>query len=152
MGMTAGRGELNSEINVTPLVDVMLVLLVIFMITAPMINSGVELDLPEASATLLDDDGALVLKIDKSGKLVLGETPVAWTELEDKLATNRRVQVERQLYVEADKSLPYGHVVRAMAIAKQAGAIKVMMVTDPNDLQTPLEQLDRAAQEGTGRR
>jgi len=152
MGMSTGSGgNLNSEINVTPLVDVMLVLLVIFMITAPMINSAVDLDLPEASSAILDEKESLVLKIDKHQGVYLGDqdTPVKWAELEDKLATNERVKVERELYIEAHKDLPYGVVVRAMAIAKDAGVVKLMMVTDPNELQTPLDELDEAAASAT---
>ena len=147
MGMsTGGSGDLNSEINVTPFVDVMLVLLVIFMITAPMLNSAVELDLPEASAAIMDEDeGRLVLKIDKGKRLFLGETPVKWAELEEKLSTNQRVKVERELHIEADKNLPYGVVVRAMAIAKNAGAVKLNMVTDPNEMTTTVEELDEQA-------
>jgi len=139
---SGGDGELNSEINVTPLVDVMLVLLIIFMITAPMMNTGVDLDLPQVTAQNVEDpEGKLVLSIAKNDRVFLGGTQVTWTELEAKLKSNERVKKESALYIEADTNLPYGVVVTAMAIAKNAGVAKVMMLTDPTqDLK--LEELD----------
>src|SRR5262245_19478437 len=103
MGMKAGGGdEMNNEINVTPLVDVMLVLLIIFMVTAPMLNTGVELDLPQVTAQKLVDtkDQPLVLSIDPQRKLLLGKAPVRWGELKEKLSTNERVKTESVLYIE----------------------------------------------------
>jgi biopolymer transport protein TolR len=144
MGMTSGGGgdDLNAEINVTPLVDVMLVLLIIFMITAPMMNTGVDLDLPQVTAQNVEDpEGKLVLSIAKNDRVFLGGTQVTWKELEAKLKSNERVKKESALYIEADTNLPYGVVVTAMAIAKNAGVSKVMMLTDPTqDLK--LEELD----------
>jgi len=136
MAMKAGgEGELNSEINVTPMVDVMLVLLIIFMITAPMMNTGVSLDLPQVTAQNVEDpEGKLVLSIAKDDKVYLGGTQVHWTELEAKLKTNDRVQKESALYVEADKSLSYDRVITAMAIAKNAGVTRVMMLTSPTEV------------------
>ena len=150
MGMQIGSSgpggdDLNSEINVTPFVDVMLVLLVIFMITAPMMNTGVDISLPQATAQNIDDpEGKLVLSIDKQNKLFLGKTQVKWADLSVKLSSNQRVQTEKELYIEADQDLPYGVVVTAMATAKQAGVVKVMMLTDPST-QMKLEDLDREA-------
>ncbi len=147
MGMSTGGGgpgSLNSDINVTPLVDVMLVLLIIFMVTAPMLNASVDLDLPQGQAAQIEDkEGKLILSIDKNRRISLGTTPVKWTELFEKLSTNQRVQQERELYVEADKTLPYGVVIQAMAIAKQAGAVKLHMVTDPNAANTDIDQWDK---------
>ncbi len=144
MAMKAGGdGELNSEINVTPLVDVMLVLLIIFMITAPMMNTGVDLDLPQVTAQNVEDpEGKLVLSIAKNDRVFLGGTQVTWKDLEAKLKSNERVQKESALYIEADNALLYGRVVTAMAIAKNAGVAKVMMLTDPTqDLK--LDELDQ---------
>ena len=128
-----GDGELNAEINVTPLVDVMLVLLIIFMITAPLMNNtGVELDLPAVQAQNVDDPaGKLALSIKADHTVWLGGTQVKWAELQAKLAANERVKKESALYIEADGKLPYEVVVAAMAIAKDAGVQKVMMLTDP---------------------
>jgi biopolymer transport protein TolR len=139
MAMTpVGRGKLNSEINVTPLVDVMLVLLIIFMVTAPMLNSGVDLELPQAEAQAVpDDEGKLILSVDKKGQAFLGDVPVPWTELEVKLSTNAKVKADSELYIEADKNLPYGTVLQVMAIAKKAGVRKLLMIADPIDTNVP---------------
>jgi biopolymer transport protein TolR len=143
---TGGSDELNSEINVTPFVDVMLVLLIIFMITAPMMNTtGVDLQLPQTAAPNVDDpEGKLVMSIKKSTEIFLGGTPVTWQTLEAKLKANERVKREGALYIEADTSLPYGVVITAMAVAKAAGVEKVMMLTDPSD-HLKLSDLDQKA-------
>jgi biopolymer transport protein TolR len=146
MAMNLGSdGELNAEINVTPLVDVMLVLLIIFMITAPMMNTGVDIDLPSVTAQNLEDpEGKLVLSITANRALKLGGTDLKWGELEVKLKSNERVQRESQIYIEADKDLPYAVVITAMAIAKNANVSKVMMLTEPTDT-LQLSDLDAGA-------
>jgi biopolymer transport protein TolR len=146
MAMKAsGDGDLNAEINVTPLVDVMLVLLIIFMITAPMMNTGVDLELPQVDAKqVTDPEGKLVLSIAKDDKIFLGGTPVKWQKLEELLKTNERVKKESALYIEADNALLYGRVVTAMAIAKNAGVTRVMMLTAPTDTLN-LAELDKNA-------
>jgi biopolymer transport protein TolR len=137
MGMSTGKsGDLNSEINVTPLVDVMLVLLIIFMVTAPMLQTGVDLELPQAEAAAIpDEEGKLQLAVDKYAKLWLGSgesrVQIPWEELEVKLSTNAKVQADRELYIDADKNLPYGTVLTVMAVARKAGVQKLMMMTDP---------------------
>jgi len=143
MAMQAGgSGDLNADINVTPLVDVMLVLLIIFMITAPMLNTGVSLDLPKVTAENLEDPNSpLVLSIKKDG-IRLGGTQLKWKDLEAKLKTNDRIQKESALYVGADADLPYSEVVTAMAIAKNAGVTRVMMLTSPTDVLN-LDDLDK---------
>ena len=145
MGMKAGgsQDELNSEINVTPMVDVMLVLLVIFMITAPLLNSGVDVQLPEVRSPAVDDPNEpLVLTIDAQRHLQLGTTPVKWAELKTKLETNEKVKQQGMLFVQADKTLTYDVVVTAMAIAKDANVAKVMALTAPSDT-IKVEDLDR---------
>ena len=146
MGMSAGGSdELNSEINVTPMVDVMLVLLIIFMITAPMMNTGVDIDLPAVTAQNIEDpEGKLVMSIAPNRAIKLGGTDVKWSELEAKLKTNERVQRESQIYIEADKDLPYAVVITAMAVAKNANVSKVMMLTEPTDT-LQLSELDAGA-------
>jgi biopolymer transport protein TolR len=134
MAMTQGQGPGTpmSEINVTPLVDVMLVLLIIFMITAPMLGRGVELDLPKAKAQAMDvDESKLVLTIDEERRVFLGESEVPHVRLEETLLTNVRLQREGELYLKADKDIPYGFVVQVMAIIKKAGVPKLGMITDP---------------------
>ena len=144
MAMKAGSGdELNSEINVTPMVDVMLVLLIIFMITAPMMNTGVDVDLPQVTAKNIEDpEGKLVMAIAKDNRIFLGGTQITWKDLGAKLKANERVKRESALYIDADTALPYGVVVTAMAIAKDAGVVKVMMLTNPTD-NLNVDDLDR---------
>ncbi len=144
MGMSSGGSdELKSEINVTPLVDVMLVLLIIFMITAPMMNTGVDIDLPQVTAKNIEDpEGKLVLSIAPDKKIHLGGTQITWADLEAKLAANERVKKESEIYIEADTNLPYGVIVTAMALAKNAGVQKVMMLTDPSE-NIGLKELDQ---------
>ncbi len=129
---SGGNGAPMSEINITPLVDVMLVLLIIFMITAPMMNRGVELDLPKAQAKPMEvDDSKLILTIDKERKVFLGKTYIPNEKLKEALSNNARLQREKELYLKADKVVPYGFVVQVMAIIKKAGIPKLGMVTDP---------------------
>ena len=140
---SGGGDELNAEINVTPMVDVMLVLLIIFMITAPMMNTGVSLELPQVTAQNVEDpEGKLVLSIAKDDKIFLGGTQVLWKDLETKLKTNERVKKESALYIEADTNLMYGRVITAMALAKNAGVTRVMMLTAPSDVLN-LDDLDK---------
>jgi biopolymer transport protein TolR len=136
MGMGGGRGAPGrttmSEINVTPMVDVMLVLLIIFMVTAPMIQQGVKVNLPEAKAAPVEaSDKKLVLSIRATKQVFLGEVEVPLAELEEKLKTNAKAQQDKELYLHADRDLPYGVVVEVMAAAQRAGIPNVGMITDP---------------------
>jgi biopolymer transport protein TolR len=131
----AGRQTLT-EINVTPLVDVMLVLLIIFMVTAPMIQQGVEVNLPEVKAQAVKaEEQKLVLSVKADRTLWLGtdDKParVTLAELEDKLRSNARVVRDRELYLMADRSLPYGFVVEVMATVQRAGVTNLGMITNP---------------------
>lgn len=138
MGMSSGgRGGAMSDINVTPLVDVMLVLLIIFMVTAPLITQGVNVDLPQTRAEPMEGtEKKLVLTLKKDKTIYIGtnaENPIPYAELEAKLKANERLQSERELYLHADRALEYGYVVDIMAIVKRAGVEKLGMVTDPLD-------------------
>jgi biopolymer transport protein TolR len=138
MSTGGGQGAPLSDINITPLVDVMLVLLIIFMITAPMMTKGVELDLPKAKAMPMDvDESKLMIIIDAKRRVFLGETEIPHARLEEALANNVRLQREGELYLKADRTLPYGFVVQVMAIIKKAGVPKLGMVTDPVDEEWP---------------
>jgi biopolymer transport protein TolR len=134
---TSGSGRQTlTEINVTPLVDVMLVLLIIFMVTAPLIQQGVEVALPEVKAQAVKaEDQKLVLSIKSDRSLWLGtdDRPARLTlpELEEKLRANARAARDRELYLMADKSLPYGYVVEIMAAVQRAGITNLGMITDP---------------------
>lgn len=129
-----GGGGMLGEINVTPLVDVMLVLLIIFMVTAPMLQTGVDVDLPDAKAqTIPDDEGKLILTLTKDKRVFLGKLQIPYEALEETLKNNAKLQADKEVYLHADTELPYGEVVRVMAAVKQAGVAKLGMVTDPLD-------------------
>ena len=134
---TSGSGrQALTEINVTPLVDVMLVLLIIFMVTAPLIQQGIEVALPEVKAQAVKaDDQKLVLSIKADRSLWLGtdDRParVTMPDLEEKLRANARVARDRELYLMADRSLPYGFVVEVMAAVQRAGVTNLGMITNP---------------------
>jgi len=136
MGMGSNRGALGrttlNEINVTPLVDVMLVLLIIFMVTAPLIQQGVKVNLPQTRAAPVEGtEKKLVVSIDAHQRVFVGEAEVALAELEDKLKANAKAQMDREIYLHADQTLPYGTVVEVMAAAQRAGISNVGMITDP---------------------
>jgi biopolymer transport protein TolR len=135
MGMSSGKGggrTTMSEINVTPMVDVMLVLLIIFMVTAPLIQQGVKVNLPETKAAPVEaSDKKLVISIDVGKHVFIGEAEVKLEELEEKLKTNVKAQADKELYLHADKELPYGVVIEVMAAAQRAGITNVGMITDP---------------------
>jgi biopolymer transport protein TolR len=121
-----------SEINVTPFVDVMLVLLIIFMVTAPMMQQGVDVDLPETTTqNLRIRDEPLVLTVKKGGEYFLGRREIPEAELGDKLAAILEGLDRKEIFLRADKGARYGAVVKALAAARQAGATKLGMVTEP---------------------
>jgi biopolymer transport protein TolR len=120
------------EINVTPLVDVMLVLLIIFMVSAPMMNTGVEVDLPAAQAPQVEiSEEKLLLTVGQDQKVYLGRDEIPYDRLEATLLANERMKKEKELYVQADQNVPYGFVVKVIAIVKKAGITKLGLVTDP---------------------
>ena len=141
MGFSTGSGGRRSalaEINVTPLVDVMLVLLIIFMVTAPMIQQGVKVDLPEAKAAPVEEtEKKLVLSLRTDQAIFVGDAQVRLDELEDKLRNNRKAQTDKELYLHADKNLPYGFVVEVMAAVQRAGIPSMGMITDPVERVAP---------------
>jgi len=121
-----------TEINVTPLVDVMLVLLIIFMVSAPMLQTGVDVNLPQANAqTIPDDEGKLILTVTKEKRVFLGKLEIPWKDVEATLKNNAKLNADREVYLHADRELKYGDVVQVMAAIKQAGVDKLGMVTDP---------------------
>ncbi len=129
---SSGGGRPMADINVTPLVDVMLVLMIIFMVTAPLIQRGVDVDLPPANAQPMPaDDDVSVLSITKDQKVYLGEAEIPFEELETKIRLNQKLQNDKELYLHADRNLPYGVVVDVMATLKNAGIENLGMVTDP---------------------
>ena len=127
-----GRGQAIADINVTPMVDVMLVLLIIFMGTTPLMEQGIQVDLPKTkAAALTSQEQKLVLTVTKDRRIYLGKTELPEKELVAKLKANERVKKEREVYLHADQALPYGVVVSIMGALKQAGVETMGMVTDP---------------------
>jgi biopolymer transport protein TolR len=122
------RGVL-SEINVTPLVDVMLVLLIIFMVTAPMMKQGIDVDLPEAKGKALPSEERLVILMKKNGTVYLNDKKMSLPQLVEKLRAVSKINPD--VYLKADRHVPYGEVVKLMAEIKEAGIEKLGMVTEP---------------------
>jgi biopolymer transport protein TolR len=132
--MTAGgnNGQLMSDINVTPLVDVMLVLLIIFMVTAPMMMQGVDVSLPEATAEPLESEKEhLIITVDTENKVFINDFQVSVDGLGEKLKKILEGRSDREVYLKADKDISYGTVVQVMAEVKGAGVEKLGMVTEP---------------------
>jgi biopolymer transport protein TolR len=135
MGMgshnSGDRGTM-SQINVTPLVDVMLVLLVIFMVTAPMMQQGVQVNLPKANTKPLPaPEEAVIVSIDKGNRLFLNKEPVPSSELRSRLSTLFANRTKKEVFLKADQDVPYGEVVKTMAEIKGAGIERLGMVTEP---------------------
>jgi biopolymer transport protein TolR len=130
-----GRAQKTlSEINVTPLVDVMLVLLIVFMITAPLMQQGVQVELPKAAATPLDQQqDQVILVITSDQRIMINENDILPKDLKSKLAAIYANKSTREIYVQADENVSYGFVARVMAELKRAGITKVGLVTEPPD-------------------
>ncbi len=134
MGATLGGPVARplSEINVTPFVDVALVLLIIFMVTAPMMQQGVDVDLPETTTQPLRvRDEPLILTVQKTGKYYLGRREIPADELRSKLEAIFEGRDGKEIFLRADQEAPYGLVVKALAAAREAGATRLGMVTEP---------------------
>lgn len=134
--MTLGGNDdrLMSEINVTPFVDVMLVLLIIFMVTAPMMIQGVDVSLPEATSKSMESmQEQLVVTIDKNNQVYINDFRVGIENLKEKLMQITKNQKADEIYLRADKTVAYGMVVYVMSEIKGAGIEKLGMITDPVD-------------------
>lgn len=127
-----------AEINVTPFVDVMLVLLVIFMITAPMLFQGVDVELPKARTTVISTpEDSLVLTITRNGQIYINRLPVEMKDLRKKLARLMEERGDKELLFRADKDVPYGFVVQVMAEVRSAGIDQLGMITEPLENSKP---------------
>ncbi len=138
-----GKRRLMSEINVVPYIDVMLVLLIIFMITAPLLTQGITVDLPEAGAEPLDpelmrDNEPIVLSVDREGRFYLNigedvDAPIDEQTVVERTAAAIRRNAETPVLVKGDRGVEYGRVVTGMVLLQRAGAKKVGFITDPLD-------------------
>ena len=123
-----------SQINVTPLVDVMLVLLVIFMVTAPILQQGVELELPKETITPIEGEGEqLVVSVDKDGVVYIGKgNTVNLDEIGSRLQKILSVKEDKRVFIRADRRVPYGQVMAVMGRIRRAGIYKVGLITEPS--------------------
>ena len=134
MGMSSGGEEHGamSEINVTPFVDVMLVLLIIFMVTAPMMTQGVNVEVPKTEGASLEyDEKQLTLSVTEQGVFFINETELTLDLLKEKLNALNKVNPDQSIYLWADAAVPYQHVAEAMTACTQAGFTRINMVTEP---------------------
>lgn len=121
------RRQALSEINVTPFVDVMLVLLIIFMVTAPLLQQGIDVSLPQAKGKEMPPAERIIITIKKDGKIYVGKSSVTLESLQTKLSKSK----DREVFLKADKSVPYGLVVNVMGELREIGIEKLGMVTEP---------------------
>ena len=132
MELNRGSRRLMSEINVTPFVDVMLVLLIIFMVTAPMMMQGVDVNLPHTKTQpIASEEERLVISITGKREIYLNEYKISLETLQKKLETIYQNRPDRAVFLRADQSLPYGFVMEVMAAVRQSGMKRIGMVTEP---------------------
>jgi biopolymer transport protein TolR len=121
-----------ADINVTPLVDVMLVLLIIFMVTAPMLQTGIDVNLPRVKAKSIDvAEEKLVLTVNHAKQVFINRKHIPLSELGIKLGSIMAARADREIYLRADKDVPYGFVVQVMAEVRKSGVDKLGMITEP---------------------
>jgi biopolymer transport protein ExbD/biopolymer transport protein TolR len=134
-GIGGGKGDLplNAEINVTSLVDVMMVLLIVFMITAPMMQGGVDVDLPKAAARPLEPKEGLVVSVDRGGRIFVDETQVSYADFRVTFASLVAARKPDGVYLRADNGVPYGDVVRVLAVIRGAGVQNVGLVAQEEE-------------------
>lgn len=125
------ESKLVAEINVTPLVDVVLVLLIIFMVTAPMLSMGIDVDLPRVKSKVIDvNEEKLVLSISKDKEIFINRTKISKDDLKVKLENIFTARIDKEIFLRADKSVAYGFVVEVMSEIRKAGVDKLGMVTE----------------------
>ena len=123
----------TAEINVTSLVDVALTLLVIFLITAPMLQGGVEVSVPRAQAAPIDSPEGVIVSVDREGNVFIGEQPTPWNRFEADFTGAVRQAGARNVYLRADEAVPYGRVMRVLAAMKAADVATVGLVAEPEE-------------------
>ena len=128
------RFALNAEINVVSLIDVMLLLLVIFMITAPMMQGGVDIALPRAEAKPLESKGGLVVTVNRAGEILVDDTPMSYEAFRATYRALAQTRGKEGVYLRADQNVNYGLVVRVLAVMRASGAGDVGLVTEPEEI------------------
>ncbi len=122
-----------SQINVTPLVDVMLVMLIIFMVTAPMMQAGITVNLPSAETRSNPSEGGLILTINKDKYIFIEDKPIHLLLLEETLRSRMAAEEKKIVFLRADQDIPYGYVISVMDVIKKAGIETVGMIVQPKD-------------------
>jgi biopolymer transport protein TolR len=146
MGKGRGRYRPLAEINVTPLVDVMLVLLIIFMVTAPLLSTAVNVDLPKTSASPVSQDSEpLNVSVNAEGQVFLQDQPIGLPDLVAKLSAIAKEQKDRRIFVRGDKTNTYGKMMEVMGTIIQGGFTKVSLLTDPSGIPAPVAPAPDAA-------
>ena len=131
------RGErlaLNAEINVVSLIDVMMLLMIIFMITAPIMQGGVDVNLPKAEAKPLEAKSSLVVTVDKTGQISVDETKLSYAEFRASFKALAAQRAKEGVYLRADEGVPYGTVVQVLAVMRNAGVSDIGMVAEPEEI------------------
>jgi len=132
LGSRESRNNAMSQINVTPFVDVMLVLLIIFMVTAPMMQQGLQVNLPKTQAKSLSaDQETVVVSIDRAGRIFINSSETSHDQLAAKLTEIFAAKTKKEIFLKADRDVPYGEVVKTMAEIKGAGIERLGMMTEP---------------------
>ena len=136
-GLDGRRGEMafNAEVNVTSLVDVMLVLLIVFMITAPMMQGGVDVELPRAEVRPLSPKEGMVVTVDRGGRILVDQTPVSYNDFRVTFRSLVATRKPEWVYLQADERVPYGEVVRVLAVIRTSGVQNVGLVAAEEEAQ-----------------
>jgi len=133
-GRRRHRYELNADVNVVSLIDVMLLLLVIFMITAPMMQGGVDLTLPKADAKPMESKDALSITVNKAGVIVVDNTTLTLSQFRGSVRALALNRSKNGVYLRADQSVPYGIIAQMLAMLNKAGITNVGLVTEPEEI------------------
>jgi biopolymer transport protein TolR len=134
MSRRRDRLPLNAEINVVSLIDVMMLLMVIFMITAPIMQGGVDVALPKAEARPLEPKSGLIVTVNREGKIFVDETELTFNEFRTSFAALASERGKEGVYLRADQGVPYGMVVRVLAVMRSTGVPDVGLVAEPEDV------------------
>lgn len=129
-------GGYSAEINVTSLVDVALTLLVIFIITAPMMQGGVEVSIPKAATESVPSNEGVIVTVDKAGEIYIGEAKVAWAEFAAQFPAVVKEAGAKSVYLRADEAVPYGRVVQVLGAMKEADVASVGLIAEPEETRT----------------